>query len=137
MAEIGGIDISRPVEPTGMAALWDASDAHAVLVFRGQTLPQRSVVLRAVRARGDRRAHPRQDRPLEKKGGRRGNGCGVPFRDAPRTTLITGPDPRLQREKAILDERARYASLMENRPPTPEEIAWHTRKIDEIITGRP
>jgi alpha-ketoglutarate-dependent taurine dioxygenase len=43
VAEIGGIDISRPVEPTGMAALWDASDAHAVLVFRGQTLPQRSV----------------------------------------------------------------------------------------------
>jgi alpha-ketoglutarate-dependent 2,4-dichlorophenoxyacetate dioxygenase len=38
VAEIGGIDISRPIPPAAMAALWDISDAHAVLVFRGQTL---------------------------------------------------------------------------------------------------
>lgn len=38
VAEIGRLDISRPVSPAAMAALWDASDAHAVLVFRGQTL---------------------------------------------------------------------------------------------------
>ncbi|MGA3398834.1 MAG: TauD/TfdA family dioxygenase [Acetobacteraceae bacterium] len=38
VAEIGGIDLSRPVTGADMAALWDASDAHAVLVFRGQTL---------------------------------------------------------------------------------------------------
>jgi alpha-ketoglutarate-dependent 2,4-dichlorophenoxyacetate dioxygenase len=38
VAEIGEIDISRPMAPTVMAALWDISDSHAVLVFRGQTL---------------------------------------------------------------------------------------------------
>ncbi|HME23833.1 MAG TPA: TauD/TfdA family dioxygenase [Acetobacteraceae bacterium] len=38
VAEIGGIDISRPVAAEVMAALWDAIDAHAVLLFRGQTL---------------------------------------------------------------------------------------------------
>ena len=38
VAEIIGLDISRPVPPDDMAALGDASDEHAVLVFRGQTL---------------------------------------------------------------------------------------------------
>ncbi|HVC59934.1 MAG TPA: TauD/TfdA family dioxygenase [Acetobacteraceae bacterium] len=38
VAEIGGIDISRPMTPGNMVALWDASDAHAILIFRGQTL---------------------------------------------------------------------------------------------------
>jgi alpha-ketoglutarate-dependent 2,4-dichlorophenoxyacetate dioxygenase len=38
VAEIGGIDISGAMPPAAMAALWDISDAHAVLVFRGQTL---------------------------------------------------------------------------------------------------
>jgi alpha-ketoglutarate-dependent 2,4-dichlorophenoxyacetate dioxygenase len=38
VAEIGGLDISRPATPADMAALWEASDAHAVLVFRGQAL---------------------------------------------------------------------------------------------------
>lgn len=38
VAEIGGIDISRPLTQQRMAALWEASDAHAVLVFRGQNL---------------------------------------------------------------------------------------------------
>jgi alpha-ketoglutarate-dependent 2,4-dichlorophenoxyacetate dioxygenase len=38
VAEIGGIDISRPVTPAMMATLWEASDAHAVLIFRGQML---------------------------------------------------------------------------------------------------
>ena len=38
VAEIGGIDISRPVAAEAMAALWEASDTHAVLVFRGQIL---------------------------------------------------------------------------------------------------
>jgi hypothetical protein len=53
------------------------------------------------------------------------------------TALIAAPDPRLRRQDAILAERSRYAALMAARPPTPEEIAWHTSKIDEIITGRP
>jgi alpha-ketoglutarate-dependent 2,4-dichlorophenoxyacetate dioxygenase len=38
VAEISGIDIARPVPPAAMAALWAASDAHAVLVFRGQDI---------------------------------------------------------------------------------------------------
>ncbi len=38
VAEISGIDLSDPVGPRAMAALWDASDGHAILVFRGQTL---------------------------------------------------------------------------------------------------
>ena len=38
VAEILGIDISRPVSPAAMAVIWEASDAHAVLVFRGQRL---------------------------------------------------------------------------------------------------
>ena len=38
VAKIGGIDISRPMAPAMMAMLWQTSDAHAVLVFRGQTL---------------------------------------------------------------------------------------------------
>src|SRR5260370_2330505 len=38
VAEIGGIDISRPVTPAMVTVLWGAIDAHAVLVFRGQTL---------------------------------------------------------------------------------------------------
>ena len=39
--------------------------------------PQRSVVLRAVRARGHRRAHPRQDRRLEKEGDVDGRRAGA------------------------------------------------------------
>jgi alpha-ketoglutarate-dependent 2,4-dichlorophenoxyacetate dioxygenase len=38
VAEIDGIDISRPVAAEAMAVLWEAIDSHAVLVFRGQTL---------------------------------------------------------------------------------------------------
>jgi alpha-ketoglutarate-dependent 2,4-dichlorophenoxyacetate dioxygenase len=38
VAEIGGLDLSCPMAPADMAALWEASDAHAVLVFRDQTL---------------------------------------------------------------------------------------------------
>ena len=38
VAEIRGIDISRPISPQAMAALWEASDGHAILVFRGQRL---------------------------------------------------------------------------------------------------
>lgn len=38
VAEILAIDISRPPTPDTGAALWEASDAHAVLVFRGQGL---------------------------------------------------------------------------------------------------
>ncbi len=38
VAEIDGIDISRPVPAEAMAVLWEAADEHAVLVFRGQTL---------------------------------------------------------------------------------------------------
>ncbi len=38
VAEIVGLDLSQPMTAGDMAALWEASDAHAVLVFRGQTL---------------------------------------------------------------------------------------------------
>jgi alpha-ketoglutarate-dependent 2,4-dichlorophenoxyacetate dioxygenase len=38
VAEIDGIDISRPVAAEAMAVLWEAIDSHAVLVFRCQTL---------------------------------------------------------------------------------------------------
>jgi alpha-ketoglutarate-dependent 2,4-dichlorophenoxyacetate dioxygenase len=38
VAEIGGIDLARPMTSATMASLWEASDAHAILVFRGQTL---------------------------------------------------------------------------------------------------
>ena len=38
VAEIGGLDLSRPVAPDDMDALWQASDAHAILVYRGQNL---------------------------------------------------------------------------------------------------
>ncbi len=38
VAEIGGVDLSRPVGPEAMAALWEASDHHAILLFRGQSL---------------------------------------------------------------------------------------------------
>ena len=53
------------------------------------------------------------------------------------TARIEAPNPIQQRHEAIVAERARYAALMADRPPTPEESAEHTRKIDEIITGRP
>jgi alpha-ketoglutarate-dependent 2,4-dichlorophenoxyacetate dioxygenase len=38
VAEIEGIDIDRPVMPDAMMTLWQASDTHAILIFRGQTL---------------------------------------------------------------------------------------------------
>ncbi len=38
VAEISELDISRPLTPDDMDALWDASDDHAVLIFRGQTV---------------------------------------------------------------------------------------------------
>ena len=38
VAEVRGIDLAQPVTDAAMDALWQASDAHAVLVFRGQTL---------------------------------------------------------------------------------------------------
>jgi alpha-ketoglutarate-dependent 2,4-dichlorophenoxyacetate dioxygenase len=38
VADIGGLDISRPMSAAVMDDLWRASDAHAVLIFRGQTL---------------------------------------------------------------------------------------------------
>jgi alpha-ketoglutarate-dependent 2,4-dichlorophenoxyacetate dioxygenase len=38
VAEIGGLDLSRAIVPEDMDALWDASDTHAILVFRGQHL---------------------------------------------------------------------------------------------------
>jgi hypothetical protein len=54
------------------------------------------------------------------------------------TALIAAPHPRLQREKAILDERSRFADIVAVRLPTAEEIATHTAAIDQIIiTGRP
>ena len=38
VAEVSGIDLSQPLPAAAIDALWDASDAHAVLVFRGQHL---------------------------------------------------------------------------------------------------
>lgn len=38
VAEISGIDISRDLAPATKMSLWEASDTHAVLVFRGQSL---------------------------------------------------------------------------------------------------
>jgi len=38
VAEIQGIDLAHSIAPGTMAALWKASDAHAVLLFRGQSL---------------------------------------------------------------------------------------------------
>lgn len=37
-AEVGGIDLSRPLGESDVAAIWQASDTYAVLVFRDQTL---------------------------------------------------------------------------------------------------
>jgi phage terminase large subunit-like protein len=53
------------------------------------------------------------------------------------SALIAAPDPAQQREKAILAERSRFAALMVNRLPTPEEAAAHVAAIDRIVTGRP
>jgi hypothetical protein len=50
---------------------------------------------------------------------------------------IEAPDTVQQRQDAILAERSRYAALMADRPPTPEESAAHVAAIDQIITGRP
>jgi alpha-ketoglutarate-dependent 2,4-dichlorophenoxyacetate dioxygenase len=38
VAEIGGLDLSRPMTPAMMATVWEASDARAVLIFREQNL---------------------------------------------------------------------------------------------------
>lgn len=38
VAEIDGLDTSRPIEPADMDALWEAADGHAILIFRGQHL---------------------------------------------------------------------------------------------------
>jgi alpha-ketoglutarate-dependent 2,4-dichlorophenoxyacetate dioxygenase len=35
VAEITGIDLTSPLPPAVLSALWDASDLHAVLIFRG------------------------------------------------------------------------------------------------------
>ncbi|HVC57802.1 MAG TPA: TauD/TfdA family dioxygenase [Stellaceae bacterium] len=37
-AEIGGVDVSRPLDAATLAALWQAIDRHAVLVFRDQQI---------------------------------------------------------------------------------------------------
>ena len=37
-AEIAGIDLARPLDDTEVAAIWQASDTYAVLVFRNQSL---------------------------------------------------------------------------------------------------
>ena len=50
--------------------------------------------------------------------------------------LIAAPDPRQQRQDAILAERSRFAALMEDRPATLEESAAHTEAIDAILCGR-
>ena len=37
-AEIGRLDVSRPIDAATLAALWAAIDDHAVLVFRDQQI---------------------------------------------------------------------------------------------------
>src|SRR5580658_9753645 len=37
-AEIAGIDLARPLDDADVAAIWQASDSYAVLVFRNQSL---------------------------------------------------------------------------------------------------
>jgi alpha-ketoglutarate-dependent 2,4-dichlorophenoxyacetate dioxygenase len=37
-AEIGGLDVNRPIDDATLAALWAAIDDHAVLVFRDQQI---------------------------------------------------------------------------------------------------
>ena len=37
-AEVTGIDLNRPLDETDVAAIWQASDTYAVLVFRNQSL---------------------------------------------------------------------------------------------------
>jgi predicted phage terminase large subunit-like protein len=53
------------------------------------------------------------------------------------TALIAAPHPRLRREKAILDERSRFADIVAVRLPTPAEAATHVAAIDQILTERP
>ena len=38
VAEIRGLDLSRAMTQDAMDELWEASDAHAILIFRGQSL---------------------------------------------------------------------------------------------------
>ena len=38
VAEIEGLDVSRPIEPAERDALWDVADVQAILIFRGQHL---------------------------------------------------------------------------------------------------
>ena len=38
VAEIAGVDVSRPLNPADRQAIEDAIDRYAVVVFRGQTL---------------------------------------------------------------------------------------------------
>jgi hypothetical protein len=51
------------------------------------------------------------------------------------TARIAAPDRAQQREKAILAERARFAALMVNRLPTPEEAAAHGASIKTTDSG--
>jgi alpha-ketoglutarate-dependent 2,4-dichlorophenoxyacetate dioxygenase len=37
-AEVGGIDLSRPIDATTVADIWRANDAYCVLIFRDQSL---------------------------------------------------------------------------------------------------
>ena len=38
VGEVGGVDIGRPLDTATVAALWQAIDRYAVVVFRGQML---------------------------------------------------------------------------------------------------
>jgi alpha-ketoglutarate-dependent 2,4-dichlorophenoxyacetate dioxygenase len=42
-AEVAGVDCSRPPDPATLAALWQAIDAHAVLVFHDQEISDRQL----------------------------------------------------------------------------------------------
>src|SRR5947207_10158726 len=42
-AEIGGLDLSRPIDDEIVAELWRAIDRYAVLVFHGQQISDRQL----------------------------------------------------------------------------------------------
>jgi len=42
-AEVGGLDLSRPIDDESVVELWRAIDRYAVLVFHGQQISDRQL----------------------------------------------------------------------------------------------
>ncbi|MET8145850.1 TauD/TfdA family dioxygenase [Sphaerisporangium sp. NPDC005288] len=64
-AEIRGIDISRPLDPSTVAEIRQALLAHKVVFFRGQTLDHAAQISFARRFGDLTHAHPHEDAPPE------------------------------------------------------------------------